>query len=64
MAPRGAVFVVPRADLSVFALGILPRDAEVRRALERLADLEVDTRGGGTLAEETAALRAIAAIAT
>ncbi len=36
-APRGAVFVVPRADLSVFALGILPRDAEVRRALERLA---------------------------
>jgi DNA polymerase-3 subunit delta len=35
----------------------------LRRALERLADLEVETRGGGTLAEDTAALRAIAAIA-
>ena len=35
----------------------------LRRALERLAELEVATRGGGTLAEDTAALRAIAAIA-
>ena len=34
----------------------------LRRAVERLADLEVDTRGGGTLSEDTAALRAIAAI--
>ncbi len=35
----------------------------LRRALERLADLEVESRGGGTLSEDTAALRAIAAIA-
>jgi DNA polymerase-3 subunit delta len=40
---------------------------DLRRAIERLADLEVDTRGGRTprasLSEDTAALRAIAAIA-
>ena len=36
-APRGAVFVVPRSDLAVFALGMVPRDAELRRALEQLA---------------------------
>ena len=36
-APRGAVFVVPRCDLAVFALGIVPRDARLRRALEQLA---------------------------
>ncbi len=37
-APRGAVFVVPRSDLAVFALGILPRDTELRQALEQLAE--------------------------
>ncbi len=36
-APRGAVFVVPRSDLAVFALGIAPRDPELRQALTRLA---------------------------
>jgi hypothetical protein len=36
-APRGAVFVVPRSDLPVFALGIVPRDAELGRALKQLA---------------------------
>ena len=36
-APRGAVFIVARNDLPVFALGILPRDPELRRALEQLA---------------------------
>ncbi len=36
-APRGAVFVVPRSDLAVFALGILPRDADVGRAFGQLA---------------------------
>lgn len=36
-APRGAVFVVPRSDLPVFALGITPREPELRRALARLA---------------------------
>jgi DNA polymerase III subunit delta len=35
----------------------------LREAIARLADLELDTRGGGTLAEDTAALRTIAAIA-
>ena len=33
-APRGAVFVVPRSDLALFALGIMPRDPEARRALK------------------------------
>ncbi|HEV2786528.1 MAG TPA: crosslink repair DNA glycosylase YcaQ family protein [Solirubrobacteraceae bacterium] len=36
-APRGAVFVVARSDLAVFALGIMPRDPELRRALQQLA---------------------------
>ncbi len=35
-APRGAVFVVPRADLAVFALGIAPRDSELRQAVRQL----------------------------
>jgi hypothetical protein len=35
----------------------------LRHALEFLADLEHDTRGGGVLSEETAAVRAVAAIA-
>lgn len=35
-APRGAIFVVPEADLAVFTLGILPRDPELRGALEEL----------------------------
>ncbi|MDP1820070.1 MAG: crosslink repair DNA glycosylase YcaQ family protein [Acidimicrobiales bacterium] len=35
-APRGAVFVVPRSDLGVFARGIVPRDLDVRRALDEL----------------------------
>lgn len=47
-APRGAVFVVPRRDLAVFALGIVPRNAQLRRALEQLAgkarDSIVETR--------------------
>jgi DNA polymerase III subunit delta len=34
----------------------------LREALARLADLELDTRGGGTLSEDTAAVRTIAAI--
>lgn len=36
-APRGAVFVVPRSDLAVFALGIVPRDVRLREALKQLA---------------------------
>jgi DNA polymerase-3 subunit delta len=36
----------------------------LRRAIETLADLEVDSRGGAAVDEDTAALRAIAAIAT
>jgi DNA polymerase III subunit delta len=35
----------------------------LRRALEALADLEVATRGGSELDDDTAALRAIATIA-
>ena len=35
-APRGAVFVVPRDDLAVFARGILPRDPQLCRLLEDL----------------------------
>ena len=42
-APRGAVFVVPRSDLAVFALGIVPRDAQLRRALEQLASRARDS---------------------
>jgi DNA polymerase-3 subunit delta len=38
--------------------------ASLRRAIERLADVELETRGGGTLSEDTAAVRAIAAIAS
>jgi DNA polymerase-3 subunit delta len=41
------------------------RDAETfRRALELLADLELESRGGGTaaLSEDTAAVRAVIAI--
>jgi hypothetical protein len=37
-APRGAVFVVPRADLGVFARGIVPRDPDARRMLDDLAN--------------------------
>src|SRR5215207_352280 len=36
-APRGAIFVVPEADLPVFTLGILPREPELRSAFEELA---------------------------
>jgi hypothetical protein len=42
------------------------RDADVyRRALERLADLELETRGGGesALNEDTAAVRLVAEVA-
>ena len=50
-APRGAVFVVPRSDLAVFTRGIVPRDPEVRRALEqvvrRARDLVPDARFKG-----------------
>ncbi len=47
---------------------VAKRDVEAfRRALERMADLEVETRGGGpsggVVAEETAALRALLAVA-
>jgi DNA polymerase-3 subunit delta len=35
----------------------------LRAALEAIADLEVESRGGGTLAEDTAALRTVASIA-
>ena len=53
-APRGAVFVVPRADLPIFALGISPRDPEVRSVLLPLVDAarrsvgEVRAKGGET----------------
>lgn len=40
-APRGAVFVVPRDDLDVFAVGITPRCAEAAR---RLGELVVRAR--------------------
>jgi hypothetical protein len=36
--PRGAVYIVPRADVHVFTLGRLPRDAELARPLLELAD--------------------------
>ncbi len=34
----GADYVIPRADIGVFTLGCLPRDADRRRALEAVAD--------------------------
>ena len=42
-APRGAVFVVPRDDLAIFALGILPRDPAVAAAVEQLSRRARDT---------------------
>ena len=45
-APRGAVFVVPRADLEVFSLGISPRDDQVRDMFGRLA-----ARAGASVGE-------------
>jgi hypothetical protein len=36
-APRGAVFIVPNDDLSVFARGIVPRNPAQREPLERAA---------------------------
>jgi len=53
----------PRAA-SAFVADAQRSDSErLARALEALSDLELDTRGGGTLQEDTAALRTIAAIA-
>jgi DNA polymerase III subunit delta len=53
----------PRAaNQFVAAAGRADRDS-LRAAIEALADLEVDTRGGRELAEDTAALRAIDLIA-
>ena len=51
-----------------FIADVAKRDVDAfRRALEALADLELDTRGGGTsggmLSEETAALRVVVAAA-
>ena len=46
----------------VAAAGRADRDA-LRAAIEALADLELDTRGGGALSEDTAALRTIDLIA-
>jgi hypothetical protein len=46
-APRGAVFVVPRDDLAVFAVGIVPRDPELRRLVHELA-----ARAGRSVTEE------------
>lgn len=47
-----------------FVADVERTDSEaLRRALERLADLEVASRGGETLSEDTAAVRAILAIA-
>ena len=37
--PRGAVWVVPAADVAVFTLGLLPRDEALREAAEQDADL-------------------------
>jgi DNA polymerase III subunit delta len=55
MPPKAASEFVAHAQRS---------DAEhLREAIARLADLELDTRGGGTLSEDTAALRTIATIA-
>jgi hypothetical protein len=35
--PRGAVYLVPRADVHVFTLGRLPRNPDAARSLEQLA---------------------------
>ena len=37
--PRGAVWVVPAADVAVFTLGLLPRDEALREAAEQDADV-------------------------
>jgi len=65
-APRGAIFVVPEADLATFTLGILPRDPQLRRSLEELAArardaLQQSTAGAaepGSLGEIPASLAA------
>jgi hypothetical protein len=44
--PRLAVYVVRRADLGVFTLGRLPRDPQLRRRLERMAELVHRTLNG------------------
>ena len=36
--PRGAIYLVPRADIPVFTLGLLPRDEGRRAAIEADAD--------------------------
>jgi hypothetical protein len=36
--PRGAVYVVPAADVGVFTLGLLPRDEAAAAAIEAIAD--------------------------
>jgi DNA polymerase III subunit delta len=53
----------PRAAGEFLAQAQRSDASHLRAAIARLADLEHDTRGGGTLSEDTAALRAIAAIA-
>lgn len=36
--PRGADYVIPRRDLSVFTLGRMPRDSSAAESVERIAD--------------------------
>lgn len=45
----GADYIVPRADVGVFTLGSLPRDAAKREALERIADDALAVLEGRTL---------------
>jgi hypothetical protein len=44
--PRGAVWVVPAADVAVFTLGLLPRDESLREAAEQDADVLAAALGG------------------
>jgi hypothetical protein len=46
---RFADYVVPRADIGVFTLGMLPRDGEARASLQRAADAVVRALDGRAL---------------
>ena len=61
-SPRAAVYVLPAADLGVFTVGRLPRDAEARQVVEDLAEAACRALGGQEL--RGTALFARAACAT
>ena len=60
---KGSLRMPPKAAGELVARAQRLEASALRAALARLADLEFDTRGGGTLSEDTAAVRAILAIA-